>query len=133
MRGPLLLQWRLATIAGGFLFGLFADRRPLGESFLAHPIVVYAGIAGLGLLVLRLALRRPVPEVIPERAIVVGFALGIAAFLVGNYRRASYLAALKRRIVDAAFTKFRRAGGIGFPGARDPHRAINAFATLIRQ
>jgi hypothetical protein len=85
MRGSLLLQWRVAMIAGGFIFGLFADRRPFGESFLAHPIVVYAGIAGLGLLVLRVALRRPVPEVIPERAIVGGFLLGIAAFLVGNW------------------------------------------------
>jgi hypothetical protein len=85
MRGSLLLQWRLAMIAGGFLFGLYADRRPFGDSFLAHPIVVYAAIAGLGLLVLRVTLRRPVPEVIPERAIVVGFILGIAAFLVGNF------------------------------------------------
>jgi hypothetical protein len=30
-------------------------------------------------------LRRPVPEVIPERAMVVGFFLGIAAFLAGNW------------------------------------------------
>ena len=81
----LLLQWRLAMIAGGFLFGVYADRRPFGESFLAHPIVVYAAVAGLGLLVLRVALRRPVPEVIPERAIMVGFLLGIAAFLIGNF------------------------------------------------
>jgi hypothetical protein len=80
-----LLQWRLAMIAGGFIFGLFADRRPFGESFLAHPIVIYAAIAALGLLVLRFALRRPVPETIPERAIVVGFLLGIAAFLLGNF------------------------------------------------
>jgi hypothetical protein len=85
MRGSLLLQWRLAMIAGGFIFGLFADRRPFGESFLAHPIVVYSAIAGLGLLVLRVMLRRPVPEVIPERAIVAGFLLGIAAFLAGNF------------------------------------------------
>jgi hypothetical protein len=85
MRGSLLLQWRLAMVAGGFIFGLFADRRPFGESFLAHPIVVFAAIAGLGLLILRVTLRRPVPEVIPERAIVVGFVLGIAAFLVGNF------------------------------------------------
>jgi hypothetical protein len=85
IRQSLLLQWRLAMIAGGFVFGLFADRRPFGESFLAHPIVVYGAIAGLGLLVLRVTLRRPVPEVIPERAIVGGFLLGIAAFLVGNF------------------------------------------------
>ena len=72
-------------IAGGFAFGLLADRRPFGETFLAHPIVVFAGIAGLGLLLLRVVLRRPVPEVIPERAIMVGFLFGIAAFLVGNW------------------------------------------------
>jgi hypothetical protein len=93
MRGSLLLQWRLAMIAGGFLFGLYADRRPFGESFLAHPIVVYAAIAGLGLLILRVTLGRPVPEVIPERAIVVGFLLGIAAFLVGNFAGVHLLAA----------------------------------------
>jgi hypothetical protein len=81
----LVFQWRLAMIAGGFIFGHYGDRRPFGDSFLAHPIMVYAGIAGLGLLVLRVTLRRPVPEVIPERAIVVGFLLGIAAFLVGNF------------------------------------------------
>jgi hypothetical protein len=72
-------------IAGGFAFGLLADRRPFGETFLGHPIVVFAGIAGLGLLILRIVLRRPVPEIIPERAIVVGFLLGIAAFLAGNW------------------------------------------------
>ena len=79
------LQWRLAMIAGGFAFGLFADRRPFGETFLGHPIVVFGAHRGIGLLVLRVVLRRPVPEVIPERAIVVGFFLGIAAFLVGNW------------------------------------------------
>ena len=72
-------------IARGFAFGLLADRRPFGETFLGHPIVVFAGLAGLGLLILRGALRRPVPEIIPERAIVVGFLLGIGAFLVGNW------------------------------------------------
>ena len=73
-------------IAGGFVFGLFADRRPFGE------IVPRASDRGV-----RRASRdwvswscasrsrRPVPEVIPERAIVVGFFLGIAAFLVGNF------------------------------------------------
>ena len=85
MRTSTLLWWRVLMIAGGFGFGLFADRRPFGDSFLAHPIVVFAGIAGLGLLILRVALRRPVPDVIPERALIVGFFLGIAAFLVGNW------------------------------------------------
>ena len=72
-------------IAGGFAFGLFADRRPFGETFLAHPIVVFAALAGVGLLILRVVLRRPVPDVIPERAILVGFLVGVAAFLAGNW------------------------------------------------
>jgi len=85
MRSRAVLWWRVLMIAGGFVFGLLADRRPFGETFLGHPIVVFAGIAGLGLLVLRVVLRRPVPEIVPERAIVVGFLLGIAAFLFGNW------------------------------------------------
>ena len=72
-------------IAGGFAFGLLADRRPFGESVLAHPIVLFAALAGMGLLILRVALGRPVPEVIPERVLAVGFLLGTAAFLAGNW------------------------------------------------
>lgn len=85
MRRSAVVWWRVLMIAGGFGFGLFADRRPFGETFLAHPMVVFAGIAGLGLLILRVALGRPVPEVIPERALMVGFILGVFAFLVGNW------------------------------------------------
>lgn len=85
MKGSALLWWRVLMIAGGFAFGLLGDRRPFGETLLGHPIVVFAAIAGLGLLILRVVLRRPVPEVIPERAIVVGFLSGVAAFLVGNW------------------------------------------------
>jgi len=85
MRSRAVLWWRVLMIAGGFAFGLPADRRAFGETCLGHPIVVFAGVAGLGLLILRVMLRRPVPEIIPERAIVVGFLMGIAAFLVGNW------------------------------------------------
>jgi len=85
MQRTAVLWWRILMIAGGFGFGLFADRRPFGESVLGHPIVVYCAIAGLGLLILRVVLARPVPQVIPERAIVTGFLMGIAAFLAGNW------------------------------------------------
>jgi apolipoprotein N-acyltransferase len=61
------------------------DRRPFGDAVLGHPIVVFAGLAGLGLVILRVVLQRPVPDVIPERAMIVGFLFGIAAFLVGNW------------------------------------------------
>jgi hypothetical protein len=85
MRGSAILWWRVLMIAGGFAFGLLGDRRPFGESFLAHPIVVFAALAGIGLVILRVVLQRPVPEVIPERALVVGFVFGVAAFLAGNW------------------------------------------------
>jgi hypothetical protein len=71
--------------AGGFGFGLVAERRPLGEDLLAHPLVVYFIIVGLALLVLRAALARPVPDAIPERALIAGCVIGLAAFLVGNF------------------------------------------------
>jgi hypothetical protein len=85
MRNAIPLWWRVLMIAGGLAFGLLGDRRPFGESLLGHPFVVFAAIAGLGLLILRVARGRPVPEVIPERAIVAGFLLGVAAFLAGNW------------------------------------------------
>lgn len=71
--------------AGGFGFGLMAERRPFGEDLLAQPLFVYFIIVGLALLALRMAVRRPVPEVIPERALIAGCAIGLAAFLVGNF------------------------------------------------
>ena len=72
-------------VAGGFAFGLVAERRPFGEDVMAHPLVVFGAAAGIGLLILRLVLARPVPELIPERALVIGFVLGLAAFLAGNW------------------------------------------------
>jgi hypothetical protein len=84
MRNAALVWWRVLMIAGGFAFGVVADRRPFGDTVLGHPIVVFAGVAAFGLLIFRIVLARPVPEVIPERAMVVGFLLGIAAFLAGN-------------------------------------------------
>ena len=77
--------YRTLMIAGGFAFGVFADRRPFGETVLGHPIVLFCAIAGIGLLMLRVVRARPVPEIIPERALVIGFLLGIAAFLAGNW------------------------------------------------
>jgi hypothetical protein len=85
MRTSAIVWWRTVMIAGGLAFGLVAERRPFGEDVFAHPLVVFAGTAGLGLLVLRLVLQRPVPEVIPERALVIGFLLGAGAFLAGNW------------------------------------------------
>ena len=71
--------WRGPMIAAGFAFGV-RRRRPFGETFLGHPIALFPGIAGLGLLILRVGLRRPVPEMIPERAIVLGSCWALPRF-----------------------------------------------------
>jgi hypothetical protein len=47
-------------------------------------VVFFAAAAG-GLLLLRVALGRPVPELIPERPLIVGCVFGASAFLVGNF------------------------------------------------
>ncbi len=70
---------------GGFAFGLMAERKPLGPDVLLHPIVLFFATAGIGLLVLRAAAARPVPELIPERALMLGFFVGLVAFLAGNW------------------------------------------------
>jgi hypothetical protein len=69
----------------GFGFGLFADRRPFGDDILVHPLMVFFILVGLALLALRVVLARPVPEVIPDRALMIGCVLGLAMFLAGNF------------------------------------------------
>ena len=75
----------------GFGFGLLAERRPFGEGILVHPLVVFFALAGLGLLAVRMALARPVPDVFPDRTLMLGCVLGLAAFLAGNFVAARLL------------------------------------------
>jgi hypothetical protein len=84
--------WYGAVASAGFAFGLIGERRPFGEDILAHPLVVYCLAVALALMVLRVAMRRPVPEIIPERALVAGCAVGLVLFLAGNFV-ATYLVA----------------------------------------
>jgi hypothetical protein len=77
--------WYGLVVAGGLGFGLIGERRPFGNDTLAHPLVVYFAAVAVGLLILRVVLARPVPEVIPERVLVAGCLSGVAAFLVGNF------------------------------------------------
>ena len=77
----------------GFGFGLFADRRPFGDDILVHPLVVFFVLVGLSLLALRVILARPVPEVIPDRALMLGCVLGLAMFLDRKFRRGARPAA----------------------------------------
>ena len=71
--------------AGGLAFGFIGDRRPFGRDVLAHPLVVFFVVAAAALLVMRVALARPVPELIPERALLTGCLFGGAAYLLGNW------------------------------------------------
>lgn len=85
MTKGLVRYWYGAVAAGGLGFGLLGEKRPFGHDILAHPFVVYFFLVAAGLLALRVALRRPVPELIPERALAFGCAAGIALFLAGNF------------------------------------------------
>jgi len=81
----ILVWWYGLVALAGFGFGLLGERRPFGTDMLAHPLVVfYAGVA-VSLIVIRVALGRPVPEVIPERALMAGCIMGAAAYLAANF------------------------------------------------
>ena len=86
--------WYGLMVAGGLGFGLIGERRPYGQDILAHPLVFYFAMAAAGLLVLRVVLARPVPEVIPERTLVFGCLVGAAAFLAGNFISVRVIAGL---------------------------------------
>lgn len=81
----LITGWYGAVAAAGLAFGLLGERRPFGQDVLAHPLIVFSLVVVAGLLLLRFVSGRPVPEIIPERALGRGCALGLAMFLVGNF------------------------------------------------
>jgi hypothetical protein len=83
--GRILVWWFAAMSAAGVLFGAFADQRPFGDDVLAHPLVILFVVVGIGLLALRVVMRRPVPEIIPDRLLLFGCIIGLAAFLIGNW------------------------------------------------
>jgi hypothetical protein len=87
------LWWYGLMAAGGLAFGLIGDRRPFGRDMLAHPLVVFLVMAAAALLVLRVTFARPVPELIPERALLIGCVLGGAAYLVSNWIAVHLIAA----------------------------------------
>ena len=87
-RGRAQAWWYGLMAAGGLGFGSLGDRRLLGTDVLAHPFVLFFIAVGMALLVMRVACARPVPELIPERALFLGCLLGGALFLVGNWAAA---------------------------------------------
>jgi hypothetical protein len=81
-----LLTWWFGLMAlGGVGFGLYAEERPFGPGVLAYPLVVFFACVAVGLLTLRFLHARPVPELISERFLAIGIAIGIACFFVGNW------------------------------------------------
>jgi hypothetical protein len=84
--------WFAAMALAGLAFGLIGERRPFGNGIFAHPLVALFILVGAALLVLRVVLARPVPEVIAERALVIGCFVALAAFLAGNFASAHLLA-----------------------------------------
>jgi hypothetical protein len=83
--------WYGAAGLGGLVFGLLGERRPFGDDLLAHPLFVYVTALAIGLLGLRVVSRRPVPEILPERALIFGCFAGLALFLAGNFIAAHVL------------------------------------------
>ena len=62
------------------------------SGILVHPLVVFFVLAGLVAAgVAHGILARPVPEVIPDRALMLGCVLGLALFLAGNFVAARLL------------------------------------------
>jgi hypothetical protein len=83
---PRILSWWYGLMAaGGLAFGLLGERRPLGSDVLAHPLVLFFVTVGFALLLVRGVCARPVPEIISERALLLGCLLGVTAFLLGNW------------------------------------------------
>jgi hypothetical protein len=70
---------------GGLAFGALGDRRPLGKGILLHPLMLYVTLVCVCLIALRLVLSRPLPEMIPDRALVIGCVIGLVLFLAANF------------------------------------------------
>jgi hypothetical protein len=77
--------WYGVMALGGLAFGLIGERRPFGDGILAHPLVALFIVVAVALIVLRVVLARPVPEVISDRSLLIGCFAALAAFLVGNF------------------------------------------------
>jgi len=89
------MWWYGLVGLGGVAFGLLGDRRPLGSDLFAHPLVMFFVVVVVALVVLRVALARPVPDVIPERALIAGCFVGLGFFLIGNFLATHVIGALR--------------------------------------
>lgn len=85
------MWWFGLMTIGGMFFGLVSPRRPFGDDVLAQPLVIFAAVVAAGLIVVRIVLARPVPEVIPERMLLIGIGVGVVAYLAGNFAAVHFL------------------------------------------
>jgi hypothetical protein len=81
----IVTTWLGLMVLGGFVFGLVAERRPFGDDVFAHPFAVFFIVVGVGLIALRVMAARPVPALVPERALTLGCLAGAASFLAGDW------------------------------------------------
>ena len=80
------LTWWFGLMAlGGLAFGLNAERRPFGDDVLAHPLIIFFVLVAAGLLLVRVVMQRMIQQILPDRILLFGCAVGIAAFLAGNW------------------------------------------------
>jgi hypothetical protein len=86
-----LVLWYGLMTMGGLGFGAVGDHRPFGDGFLFHPFVLFFVLVGVALLALRIVLARPIPEIISDRALIVGCVVGLVTFLAGNFLGAHVL------------------------------------------
>lgn len=77
--------WFGFAALAGLGFGLIAERRPFGDDVLAHPVVLLFATIGIALLALRAVAARPVPQLIPERALLYGVGIAFVSFLIANW------------------------------------------------
>jgi hypothetical protein len=87
----MLKYWYILMAGGGFAFGLFANRRPLGNGILVHPLALFFIAVAAGLLLLRFVSRKPVPQIISDRALAYGCCAGLGMFLVANFVAVHFL------------------------------------------
>ena len=75
------LSWWLGSMAlGGMMFGMYGAQRPFGGGDITHPAFIFAGLAVMGLLILRFAGDRPL---VSDRSLIAGIVIGIASYLLG--------------------------------------------------
>jgi hypothetical protein len=79
------MWWYALMALGGLAFGALGERRPFGNGILLHPLMLYFALVCVCLIALRLVLSRPLPEMIPDRALVIGCVIGLVLFLAGNF------------------------------------------------